>query len=243
MFLIVVGTGLLSLGMSFWQITRPELVGVYDSGVYLAGSVRLVSGSLPYRDFVFVQPPGILILLSGCGVQPDLWDYDGLIVARVMTSFVSALNVSLVCLLVRHRGRAAMLIAGLGLAFMPIASDISSALFLEQYVVFFVLLGAVVIFSPLASRARTMNLWLVLGGALFGFAGLMKVWAIFPFVAMIICLAVTNRKRVVVFVGAAFTTFSVIALPFILAAPSNFLHQVLIAQLTRKPFRGTRRAS
>ncbi len=81
--------------------------------------------------------------------------HDGLIVARVMTSCVSALNVSLVCLLVRHRGRAAMLIAGLGLAFMPIASDISSALFLEQYVVFFVLLGAVVIFSPLASRART----------------------------------------------------------------------------------------
>ena len=182
---------------------------------------------------------GYSILLSPAAAFSRIFGtHDGLIVARVMTSFVSALNVSLVCLLVRHRGRAAMLIAGLGLAFMPIASDISSALFLEQYVVFFVLLGAVVIFSPLASRARTMNLSLVLGGALFGFAGLMKVWAIFPFVAMIICLAVTNRKRVVVFVGAAIATFSVIALPFILAAPSNFVHQVLIAQLTRKPFTG-----
>ena len=239
MFLIVVGTGLLSLGVSFWQITRPELVGVYDSGVYLAGSIRLVSGSLPYRDFVFVQPPGILILLSPAAVISRIFGtHDGLIVARLMTSVISALNVSLVCVLVRHRGRAAMLIAGLGLAFMPIVSDISSALFLEQYVVFFVLLGAVVIFSPLASRARTLNGSLALGGALFGFAGLVKIWAIFPFVAMIVCLALTHRKRVVVFVGAAVATFSAFALPFVLSAPGNFLHQVLVAQLTRKPFSG-----
>ncbi len=233
------GAGLLSLGVSLWQMSRPELVGVYDSGVYLAASIRLISGALPYRDFVFVQPPGIVMLLSPAGVVSRIFgSHDGLIVARVMTSFVSALNVSLLCLLVRHRGRAPMLIAGLGLAFIPIASDISSALFLEQYVVFFVLLGALAVFSPWASRSRMATRPLVLGGALFGFAGLVKIWAFFPFLAMVICLAVAHRRRVLVFVGAAVATFSAIALPFILAAPDNFLHEVLIAQLTRKPYVG-----
>ncbi|MGA2123761.1 MAG: hypothetical protein ABSG58_04965, partial [Acidimicrobiales bacterium] len=110
--------------MSFWQITRPEFVGVYDSGVYLAASIRLISGALPYRDFVFVQPPGILICLSPAALFSRVFgSHDGLILARVMTAFVSAANVSLLCLLVRHRGRTAMIIAGLGLAFMPIAVD------------------------------------------------------------------------------------------------------------------------
>ena len=185
LYVIVLGTGLLSLGMSIWQITRPELVGVYDSGVYLAASIRLISGALPYKDFVFVQPPGILICLSPAALFSRVFgSHDGMILARVMTAFVSAANVSLLCLLVRHRGRTAMIIAGLGLAFMPIAVDISSALFLEQYVVFFVLLGALVIFSPLATRPRMTTLCLVLGGTLFGFAGLVKVWAFFPFLAM-----------------------------------------------------------
>ncbi|MCU1364244.1 MAG: hypothetical protein JWM55_2072 [Acidimicrobiaceae bacterium] len=131
-----------------------------------------------------------------------------------------------------------MLVAGLGLAFIPIAADISSALFLEQYVVFFVLLGALVIFSPLASRSRTANLTLVLGGVLFGFAGLVKIWAIFPFLAMVICVAVVHRRRVLVFLGASIASFSALALPFILAAPDNFFHEVLVAQLTRKPYWG-----
>ena len=36
----------------------------YDDGVYLGAAIRFVSGVLPYRDFVFVQPPGIVVLMS-----------------------------------------------------------------------------------------------------------------------------------------------------------------------------------
>ena len=57
-----------SLGMSLWQLSVPEILSAYDSGVYLAATIHLVSGVLPYKDFTFVQPPGILLLMSPVGL-------------------------------------------------------------------------------------------------------------------------------------------------------------------------------
>ena len=34
----------------------------YDEGVYFSASALLFRGELPYRDFVFVHPPGALLL-------------------------------------------------------------------------------------------------------------------------------------------------------------------------------------
>ena len=36
----------------------------YDDGVYYAGAVGVVHGQLPYRDFLFLHPPGILVALA-----------------------------------------------------------------------------------------------------------------------------------------------------------------------------------
>src|SRR3954453_12975054 len=36
----------------------------YDDGVYFAGSQALIAARLPYRDFVLLHPPGILLVLS-----------------------------------------------------------------------------------------------------------------------------------------------------------------------------------
>jgi alpha-1,2-mannosyltransferase len=47
--------------LRFYQLTRPGyLLGVteYDDGVNFGDALRLVSGVIPYRDFVMVQPPG-----------------------------------------------------------------------------------------------------------------------------------------------------------------------------------------
>ncbi len=35
----------------------------YDDGVYYAGAAALLSGRMPYEEFVFLHPPGILVLL------------------------------------------------------------------------------------------------------------------------------------------------------------------------------------
>ena len=43
-----------------------HLLGVteYDDGVYLGAALRLVHGVLPYRDFVLVQPPGLILVMT-----------------------------------------------------------------------------------------------------------------------------------------------------------------------------------
>src|SRR3954452_3278060 len=36
----------------------------YDEGVYFGGAQALTAGRLPYRDFVLLHPPGIILLLT-----------------------------------------------------------------------------------------------------------------------------------------------------------------------------------
>ena len=57
----------LALALRLLILTRPGLltdVTEYDDGVYLGAAIRLTQGVLPYRDFAFVQPPGILLLMT-----------------------------------------------------------------------------------------------------------------------------------------------------------------------------------
>ena len=47
--------------LRFYQLARPGyLLGLteYDDAVNFGDALRLVSGVIPYRDFVAVQPPG-----------------------------------------------------------------------------------------------------------------------------------------------------------------------------------------
>ena len=231
---IVLGVCLLSLALSLWQLTQPGYIDFYDSGVYFAASFHLISGALPYRDFNFVQPPGIVLLLSPVALIGRIFGtHDGFIVGRVFSAVVTALNTSLLALLVRHRGRSAMVIAGGGLALLPVASFVSSGLRLEPYLIFFVLAASLMVF-PCHAGGNASTLRLVLGGLLFGVAGAVKLWAFFPFIALVIYLVPRFRTRVLAFVGAAATGFVVLCLPFFLAAPKNFVSEVFTQQLGRK---------
>ena len=67
---ILAATGV-SLALRLFMLSRPQfLTGVteYDDGVYLGGAIRLISGSVPYHGFAFVQPPGILLLMAPVAV-------------------------------------------------------------------------------------------------------------------------------------------------------------------------------
>ncbi len=221
--------------MYLWQLSVPEFIQFYDTGVYIAASIHLVSGALPYRDFAFVQPPGICLLLSPVGLISRVWgSHDGFIAARILSSFVTALNTSLLVLLVRHRGRVAMLVAGVGLALLPVAFFVSSGVKLDPYCIFFVLLGSLVVFSQEEKHGGLTRRDLVLGGALFGAAGLVKLWAVFPFLALVICLVPRYRSGVLKFAAAAGAVFTVVCLPFLLSAPGKFISEVFVEQLSRK---------
>src|SRR5215472_6976370 len=67
-------TTLVALILRAYLLLRPGLLTVtqYDDGPYFGSAVRLVHGVLPYRDFAFVQPPGITVLLGPVGLASYL---------------------------------------------------------------------------------------------------------------------------------------------------------------------------
>src|SRR5262245_22812741 len=68
----------------------------YDEGVYFSASALLFRGVLPYRDFVFVHPPGLLYAL---GITSSVTSVIGVTpafaAARVVACAFGAANVAL----------------------------------------------------------------------------------------------------------------------------------------------------
>jgi hypothetical protein len=234
-FLIASIIGVVAFGAYLWQLSVPEFVSFYDSGVYFAASLHFATGVIPYKDFAFVNPPGIVLLMSPLAFLSRLiGSHDGFILARIVTSFVTALNASLLAWLVRHRGRLAMVVAGFGLALLPVAFLVSSAVKIDPYSILFVLLGTVIILSYDHAPGAPSTRNLIVGGVLLGFAGDIKLWGVFPFIALLICLAPRVRLRTFIVVGSAAIGFVVPSLPFFLLAPRSFISQVFTEQLFQK---------
>lgn len=230
---VAVVVGILGAGLALaWLALPGHLLGVssYDAGVYLGVSLRLVSGVVPYRDFLFIEPPGIALLMSPFGFLAHVaGEPVALAASRVLTAVVSGLNVGLVAWLVRPRGRVAMAIAGGALALFPLAPAATDTLKLEPYLVLFLLLGALVAFG----REVPSGWRLVAAGALFGMAGAVKVWALFPFLALVGCELARSGRRSGWLVAGAAAGFGLPCLPFLVLAPSRFVHDVVLDQAGR----------
>ena len=227
---------LVSLCLTAYGLSQTDaLRGVhgYDDGVYFGAVLRFVDGAVPYRDFVFVHPPGIMLLLSPVGILSHVFDDRiAFAVARCLTAVVAALCCFLAAYIVRHHGTVAALTAGLALACFPLAVAADSSVLLEPYLACLCLAGVAIAFphGVLASSGRRLA-W---AGAFFGLAGATKLWAIFPAIALMACCWGRWRTAVRPFVIGLVTGFGVICLPFLLLAPGPFVHQVIVAQLTRQ---------
>lgn len=232
--LIAAAVGLLALGTYLWQLSVPEQLSLYDSGVYLAASVHLVSGVLPYRDFTFVQPPGLLYLLTPiAALSRVIGTHDGLTIGRALSSFVTAANCVLATMMVRRHGRFAMAVTGGALLVSPVAFLVSSSIKLEPYCLLFILVASLVVLGR-GSVAALSRRGAVVAGVALGVAGLVKLWAFFPFVALVVLVAWRARRRVTALVVAAGATFLVGVAPFLVAAPHRFISEVFVEQLGRK---------
>ena len=63
----------------------------YDDGVYLGGAISLISGTVPYHGFAFVQPPGILLLMAPAALLAKVTTVTSAMgVARLLTAGASA---------------------------------------------------------------------------------------------------------------------------------------------------------
>ena len=126
----------------------------------------------------------------------------------------------MIALLVRHRGRIAMIIAGGGLAFLPVNFFDASSVMLEPYCLFFLLAGALVVFnekieSDLSYRTLTV------AGILVGVAASIKLWALLVLLALVLSLLRSGRQRLTVLIGSAAAAFSLISLPSLSLHPGN----------------------
>ena len=238
--LAMLAATLLALAIRLYTLTRPGyLTGVteYDDGVYLGGAIRLLQGSLPYHDFAFVQPPGILLLMAPVAVLSKISaTTHAMAAARLLTVLASTACVPLAGSLVRYRGVLVTLVTCGLLAIYP--DDIATAhtLILEPWLNLFCLLGVCIAFrrGRLASSRR-----LVWAGVAIGFAGTVKYWAALPAVLLLaVCLLTGNGwagrvRRAGTYTLGVIAGFVVPVLPFFAFAPAAFVHSTLFDQATR----------
>jgi hypothetical protein len=206
----------------------------YDDGVYLGAAIRLTQGVVPYRDFAFVQPPGILLLMTPVAAVAQVFTtVKALALARILTALASAACVPLAGNLVRYRGSVVTLVTCGLLAVYP--ADIASAhtLMLEPWMNLCCLLAANAAFRRGALASPRRLAW---AGLAFGFAAAIKFWAAAP-AAVVLALCLLSRERRAAglrrYLPGLAAGFLVPVLPFLLSAPATFWHSTITDQATR----------
>jgi len=243
----------LALVLRAYQLSRPGyLLGVteYDDGVLLGNALRLVSGVIPYRDFAMVQPPGSALLMAPVALLATVTGTArGLAVARILTVCADTANVVLLGVLVRHRGPVAAGVACGLYAIYPDALVAAHTFLLEPWLNLCCLLGAILVFDgdgiagtvarhgqrPGARAATADVRRLALGGAAFGFAVTVKIWALVPLAVAGLLLVVTARRArpPLTLAGGAALGLGVPLAPFAVLAPGGLARGVLVGQLVR----------
>jgi len=251
---MLAATGL-ALAVRLYLLSRPGyLTGIteYDDGVYLGGAASLVSGIAPYHGFAFVQPPGILLLMTPVALLAKVSAVTtAMAVARLLTAGAAVACVPLLGSLVRHRGVLATLVAGGVLAVYP--DDIMAAhtLLLEPWMNLLVLAGARLAFRD-GQPATTRRLgW---AGAAFGLAAAVKYWAALPALTLLAACLLSGpaggrdgRRRdgrvrfdgpvrlggAVRFSSGLLAGFAVPVVPFAAPGPGLFIRSTLLDQVTR----------
>ena len=230
----VAGAFFLALGICLHQLSLPGVlhgIDEYDDGFYLGTVMRLVNGTLPYKNFVYPQPPGLPLLLAPLGLFGRIVGTRTLMAdIRILTAFVAATNAGLVAYLLRRRGVVPALVGGVGLALFPMAVAADKTLMLEPYLMLTCLIGMAVMFkgNELAGRRR-----LLIAGVVFGFACTLKLWAVLPAAIALACCLPKWRRQARPLFGGVLAGFLIPTLPFFLLAPSDFLRDLVAVQFLR----------
>lgn len=231
----------LALLVVAWGMSAPNmLAGVhgiggdgYDDGVHLGTALRLTQFALPYRDFVFLHPPGISwMLLPAAIIGRVTSEQFALVLSRVFTAGMFVADVALVAMLLRRRGRWAMVVGGLSLALWPFGSFVSNSAMAEAWVGFFLLLGCLVLFDERTDSSRRRQFVV---GALLGVALSIKILAVLPIAAILLVRWVRRRRFPGRIVAGGGVSLAVLVLPFVVAAPVAFVRDVIVTQLLRRP--------
>ncbi len=244
--LALLGAGVFALALvnrALPVVRGAGLSGVlgYDDGVYHAAAVGLVHGRLPYRDFLLLHPPGVLVALAPVAAfGRAVGEVAGWEASRLLWMVLGACTSVLVMLILLPVGRLAAAAGGSFYAMFPGAVLVERTTMLEGLANLCLALALVLVLrlgsSDLVPRVSTGRRWMVPAGAgaLLGFGATVKIWGVVPLT--VVCLgavvAVGVRLGLLIFLGAAAAAV-VVCLPFFLAAPVEMWQMVILDQFGR----------
>ncbi|MBA8794845.1 hypothetical protein FHX74_002464 [Friedmanniella endophytica] len=216
-------------------------VGMYDDGVYFAAASGLVHGRLPYRDFLLLHPPGIVLTLSPFALLGSLTsDSTGFLVARLFWFLLGGVAAGLVVAILWRLHRIGGLVGGLFVALYYPAVTAGHTLVIEQTQTV-LLLVAVLIVSRQPTRPQVLGWhrpvpWLAVGVVL-GLLPTLKIWGVVPLglVGLWVLFRAGVRRAVLVAIGITVAGCAVY-LPFFLQVPRLMWRYVVLDQTGRNPF-------
>ena len=205
----------------------------YDDGVWFGTSVRLAHGIFPYRNFVDDGPPGVPVAMLPFALwSRSVGTATAFAAARVAVPLFETVGVVALGWMLRHRGALTIAVACGAMAVYPVCLIDQRTVMLEPFCATLCVLGLAAVFEGDRLSGRTGAL--VVGGALFGLAGTCKPFALLPFVVVTTALlASPARRRLVPFLAGTAGAFAVVCGPFFALAPSAFVHDVFVTQLSR----------
>jgi alpha-1,2-mannosyltransferase len=208
--------------------------GRYDDGVYYTASDALTFGRVPYRDFTFLHPPGLPLVLVPFALLGRLTsDPVGMAAGRLAFMGVGAVNAVLVAVLASRWGKGAGIAAGVLYAcWLP-------AVYSEQSTLLEPLGGTALLVALLLLLKRTgptSTLVQILAGVALGLGCTMKIWYAAPLAAVLIWQLVARKPRIALWVAAGSAlAMTVVLLPFLIIARSAMFDMVVRDQLRRPP--------
>lgn len=212
----------------------------YDAAVYYAGSSALLHGRMPYRDFVLLHPPGILLADAPFAELGRLTtDHTGFAAAAVAAIALGGVNAVLVMRIARRLGldRPAVIVGGLvyALWFGSITAEYLPRL--EPVGNLLVLTGALALLAARAERRDPWHRWLLpaAAGSAFGAALSVKLWWAVPLGVVLAWIVVVEHRyrTALVTLGGAVVAALIIDGPFLLVARSAMPTMVVADQLGR----------
>ena len=204
----------------------------YDDGVYYAAAASFTFGRLPYRDFVLLHPPGIMLALSPFAALGRLIsDRDAMAVARVAFLLIGVLNTALTARLAGRLGRTAAVVAGGFAAVWVHAVYIDRVPLLETLGNLLLLVALLLLWQRRRLSAGSAEL---LAGVALGLGVCVKAWGVVPLGILGLTLLITRGWRAAVRLGAAAAVTGVVVCgPFLLAAPRAMVRMVVLDQTGR----------
>ncbi|WP_338869298.1 hypothetical protein [Myxococcus stipitatus] len=208
----------------------------YDEGVYFSAAALLSHGVLPYRDYFFVHPPGIAVLLAPVAALARGFDAAlAFTVVRWLVPVFGALSTLLCGRIAQTQwGTWAGVVAALAYAVFPKSSSTERGLFLEPLLNLTCLAMAWVWLRHRSNDSPWRRD--LLAGGLLATACAIKLTAGAWVIAMVWALGLAGQGRRALWVVLVAAVVGLVWLgPFFALAPTAMLDGLLRFQLLRPP--------